>query len=182
VVLIGFMGAGKSSVGRALAEQLAWTFEDLDERIERRAGRRVPEIFRDSGELEFRRAEHAALKELLSELPAGAERIVALGGGTFVQERNARLVRAGGVPTVFLDAGVEELWRRCRQQAGQQGIERPLLGSLEDFRRLYEARRPHYLKASFRQETSRKTVDEIAAEVVKALGLDRSRRRRGERQ
>jgi len=176
------MGAGKNSVGLALAEQLAWTFEDLDERIERREGRKVPEIFRDSGESGFRRAEHAALKELLSELPTGAARIVALGGGAFVQKHNAGLVEAGGVPTVFLDAGVEELWRRCRKQAEQQGIERPLLGSLESFRELYETRRPHYLKASFRQETSGKTVNEIAAEVIQALSLGRRRGRRGEKQ
>jgi shikimate kinase len=182
VVLIGYMGAGKSSVGRALGEQLGWTFEDLDERIERRERRQVPEIFRDSGESGFRRAEHAALRELLRELRAGVERIVALGGGAFVQKHNARLIEAGGVPTVFLDAGVEELWRRCRQQAERQGIERALLGNLASFRKLYEARRPHYLKASFRQETDGKTVGEIAAEVIQALGLDRSRRRRGEKQ
>jgi shikimate kinase len=177
VVLIGFMGAGKSSVGRALSQQLGWTFEDLDERIERRERRRVPEIFRDSGESEFRRAEHAALRELLRELRAGAERIVALGGGAFAQRRNVRLVEAGGVLTVFLDAEVEELWRRCQRQAEQHEIERPLLGSLESFRGLYEKRRPHYLKASFRQEAGGKTVEEIAADVIQALGLDRNRRR-----
>jgi len=182
VVLIGFMGAGKSSVGRALGEQLGWAFEDLDERIERRERQKVDEIFRDSGESGFRRAEHAALKELLNELRAGAARIVALGGGAFVQRRNARLVEAGGAPIVFLDAGVEELWRRCRQQARQNGIERPLLGSLKSFRELYEARRPHYLKASFKQETGGKTVERIAAEVVQALRLDRSRGIRGEKQ
>jgi len=184
--LIGFMGAGKSSVGRALGEQLGWAFEDLDERLERRERRKVPEIFRDSGESEFRRAEHAALKELLSELRTGAERIVALGGGAFVQKKNAQLIKAGGVPTVFLDAGVEELWRRCQQQAEQQGTERPLLGSLENFRELYTERRPHYLKASLRQETGGKTVEQIAVEVVQALGLgrsskERSRGRRGEK-
>ncbi|MGA8213655.1 MAG: shikimate kinase [Candidatus Sulfotelmatobacter sp.] len=182
VVLIGFMGAGKNSVGQALGEQLGWAFEDLDERIERRERRKVAEIFRDSGESGFRRAEHAALKELLNELRAGAARIVALGGGAFVQRRNARLVEAGGAPTVFLDAGVEELWRRCKQQTGQNGIERPLLGSLKSFRELYEARRPHYLKASFRQETGGKTVERIAAEVIQALRLDRSRGIRGEKQ
>jgi shikimate kinase len=171
VVLIGFMGAGKSSVGRSLGERLGWMFEDLDDRIERRERRRVPEIFRESGESGFRRAEHAALKELLSELQTGAEKIVALGGGAFVQKRNARLIEAAGVPTVFLDAGLEELWRRCREQGERQGIERPLLGNVESFRELYEARQPHYLKASFRQETGGKTVEEIAAEVVQALGL-----------
>jgi len=181
VFLIGFMGAGKSSVGRALAEQLGWTFEDLDERIERRERRKVAEIFRESGESEFRRAEHAALRELSQELSAGAGRIVALGGGAFVQKRNARLLEAGGVPTVFLDADVEELWRRCQQQAEQQGMERPLLGSLRGFRDLYEMRKPNYLKASFRQETGGKTVERIAAELVQALRLDR-RGRRGQEQ
>lgn len=176
------MGAGKSSVGRALAEQLGWTFEDLDERIERREQRKVPEIFRKSGESEFRRAEHAALRELLRELSAGAEKVVALGGGAFAQKRNARLVEVGGVPSVFLDADVEELWRRCKQQAEQQRMERPLLGSLKNFRELYETRKPHYLKASFRLETGGKTVERIAAAVVQALRLDRRRRRRGQEQ
>jgi len=195
VVLIGFMGAGKSTVGRALSERLGWTFEDLDERIERREGRRVHEIFRAAAESGFRRAEHAALKALLRELHAGTERIVALGGGAFAQPRNARLIEAGlidtgDIPTVFLDASVEELWRRCRQQAEQTGIDRPLLGGLESFRKLHQARRPHYMKASFRQETAGKTVERIAAEVVQALGLnrdlsrglDRRRKERGEMQ
>jgi shikimate kinase len=182
VVLIGFMGAGKSSVGRALGEHLGWVFEDLDQRIERRERKKVPEIFRDSGEAAFRRAEHAALGELLKELHAGAEKILALGGGAFVQKRNAKLIETGGVPTVFLDAGVEELWRRCTEQAKLQGVDRPLLSSLQSFRELYKVRRPHYLKAQFRQETSGKTVEEIAAEVVQALGLDRSRTRRGDKQ
>jgi shikimate kinase len=182
VILIGFMGAGKSSVGRALAGQLGWTFEDLDERIERREQRKVPEIFRELGESEFRRAEHAALRELLLELSAGAERIIALGGGAFVQKSNAPLVEAGGVPTVFLDASVEELWRRCKQQAEQHGTERPLLGSLKNFRELYETRKPLYLNASFRQETGGKTVERIVAELVQALRLDHRRRRRGREQ
>lgn len=176
------MGAGKSSVGRALGALLGWTFEDLDERIELREMRKVAEIFRDSGEAEFRRAENAALRELIKELRAGSEKVVALGGGAFAAERNAALVRAGGVPTVFLDAGVEELWRRCMQQAKQQGVERPLLGKLSEFRALYEARRPHYIKASHRLQTEGKPIAGIAAELVQALGLERSRGGRGEKQ
>jgi shikimate kinase len=175
VILIGFMGAGKSSVGRALSEYLGWVFEDLDRRIEQREGRRVHEIFRDSGESEFRSAEHEALKELLNELPG---RIVALGGGAFVQKQNARLVKAANVPTVFLDASVEELWRRCRKQADVEGAERPLLTSLASFRDLYDARRPHYSKAFLRLETGGKTIDEITAEVVATLGLQPSRQSR----
>ncbi len=186
VILVGFMGAGKSSVGRALAERLGWTFEDLDDRVERREGRKVPEIFRDSGEVGFRLAEHAALKELMRELQTAPKRIVALGGGAFAQKENARLIKTGAIPTVFLDAGVDELWRRCRQQAEQEGTERPLRGSLDRFGELYAARRGHYLKGSFRQETGGKSVEEIATEVIEALGLerrreDRRRERRGEK-
>jgi shikimate kinase len=181
VVLIGFMGAGKSSVGRVLGKYLGWAFEDLDERIERREQRKVADIFRESGESGFRRSEHAALKELLSESRPGAERIVALGGGAFVQKENAKLIESGRIATVFLDADVAELWRRCREQAGRQEVERPLIGNLESFRELYAARRSHYLKASFRQETMGKTVEEIAAALVQALGIDRSPKRRGEK-
>jgi shikimate kinase len=172
VLLVGFMGAGKSTVGRALAARLDCAFEDLDQRIERREGRTVPEIFRDSGEAQFRRAERAALRELLDELREGVKKVVAVGGGAFAQVKNAGLIEASGVPTVFLDAPVEELWRRCCEQARDQGTQRPLLNSLENFRKLYEARRPRYLKAAHRQETGGKDFNGIVAEIVEGLGLD----------
>jgi shikimate kinase len=181
VILIGFMGAGKSSVGRALGKKLGWAFEDLDDRLERRGQRKVSAIFRDSGESGFRLAEHAALKELLGELKPGAEKIVALGGGTFAQQNNVRLIEASRVPTVFLDADVAELWRRCQHQAEMQGTERPLLGSARSFRELYESRRPHYAKALLRQETIGKTVEEIATALVEALDLDGKRKRQRQR-
>jgi shikimate kinase len=177
VVLIGFMGAGKSSVGRALSAQLGWAFEDLDERIERSEKRKVAKIFGESGEAGFRKAEHAALKELLAEVQSGKEKIVALGGGAFAQERNARMLAAADAVTIFLDAEPDELWKRCQ---GQEEVERPLLGSLASFCELYGARRPHYLKARVRQETGGKTIAQIAAEVVEVLGLKRSAGRRGE--
>ncbi len=166
------MGAGKSTVGRILGERLGWTFEDLDDRIARRERRTVAEIFRDSGESEFRCAEHAALRDLFSELRTGEKKIVALGGGAFAQENNVQLLAAEGARTIFLDAGVDELWRRCRQQTEQPGIERPLLGGVETFRDLYHQRRPHYLRALLRQDTDGKSIDQIAAEVLRALGLN----------
>ena len=164
------MGAGKSSVGRALGERLNWNFEDLDDRIKRREGRSVAEIFRASGESGFRRAEHAALGDLLQELPSGG-RIIALGGGAFVQNNNAALLKHSGVPTIFLDATVDELWSRCCTQAQEAGTERPLLGSPEQFRKLYQNRRRRYQRASLTISTSRRTVDEIAAEIAQTLGL-----------
>ena len=74
---------------------------------------------------------------------------------------------AAGFSTIFLDAPVEELFRRCRQQP----VDRPLRGDLDEFRRLYEARRPCYLKAGLRIDTAGKDVDRVAGEVIDSLGL-----------
>jgi shikimate kinase len=169
--LVGFMGAGKTSVGRALAQRLNWSFEDLDDHIERREGRSIAEIFRDSGEQEFRRAECASLEHLLGELSGAGGKIVALGGGAFVQKQIAALLRNAGLPTAFLDAPVEELWQRCSKQSADAGIERPLLQSREQFRNLYNARRKSYSRASIRIQTGDRSVDEIAGEIVKVFGL-----------
>jgi shikimate kinase len=173
VFMVGFMGAGKTSVGRALAEHLNWVFEDLDDRIQQREGRKVADVFRDSGEPAFRRAESAALEQVLEELRGGVARIVALGGGAFVQEENAAMLLASGVPTVFLDAPVEQLWQRCSKQASETGAERPLLGSVEQFRNLHASRRKSYMKASVKMETGSRTVKAIAAEIAETLGLRR---------
>jgi shikimate kinase len=180
VFLVGFMGAGKSSVGRALGENLNCTFEDLDDRIERSEGRTIAEIFRAAGEAEFRRVERAALRALLEELAGDETRIViiGLGGGAFVQEENAELLGASGVLTVFLDAPVEELWRRCVKQASEQGLKRPLLQSLEQFEELFAGRRTSYLKASRRIETGGRTVDAIAQEIADAIKLKNRHRRK----
>ncbi len=181
VFLVGFMGAGKSSVGRALGQRLNWIFEDLDDRIEMREKRKVAEIFRDSGEIAFRRAEHTALQETLHEQRGGAAlheqrggaaRIVALGGGAFVQSENAALLDLSGAPTVFLDAPVDELWQRCCAQAGQSGAERPLLRSQQQFRELYEIRRKAYAKASVMIQTGSRPVEAIADEIISKLGLE----------
>jgi len=170
------MGAGKTSVGRALGQRLHWLFEDLDDRVERREGRTIAEIFRDSGEPHFRGAERAALRRLLEELRGGVaeigkRRIVALGGGAFVKKGNAALLRAAGVPVVFLDASVKELWRRCRKQAGQAGPERPLLRTFERFRTLYRTRRKGYLQASVKIETGGRPIRAIAREIAEKLSL-----------
>jgi shikimate kinase len=171
VFLVGFMGAGKSSVGRALGQRLNWIFEDLDDHIERREGQRVAHIFRDCGEEAFRQAETSALQHVLGELRSGAAKIVALGGGAFAQEANFALLKASGVPTIFLDAPVGELWQRCSKQANENGVERPLLKSMDQFRKLYASRRRRYMKASFKIETGKRTIDEIAAEIVNKLAL-----------
>jgi shikimate kinase len=174
------MGAGKSSVGRALGSRLNWLFEDLDACIEQRERRSVAEIFRDSGEAEFRRAEQAALRQVLEQSRGGVARIVALGGGAFVQPENAILLGEAGVPVVFLDAPVEELWRRCCEQAEAAGAERPLLRSFEQFADLYRTRRVGYAKAACAIDTDGREVEAIAAEIAKKLGLRKINVRRHE--
>jgi shikimate kinase len=174
VVLVGFMGAGKTSVGRALAQHLNCIFEDLDDRIVGREKRSVAEIFRDSGERGFRNAEHAALREVMAELSSVMTKIVALGGGAFTRKRNADLLRSAQVCTVFLDAPVEELWSRCRQQAAANGAERPLLNSMNQFRKLYDSRRGAYLQSSMIVQTAGRSVDAIASEIAQILGLPRA--------
>jgi shikimate kinase len=166
VFLVGFMGAGKSSVGRALSRRLGWRFEDLDERIQARERRTIEQIFQQSGEAEFRRAEHAAFRELLADL-SSSPGVVALGGGAFVHANNAALIEEAGGLAIFLDAPVEELFRRCQQEQ----MERPLRRDLDQFRQLYETRRPHYMAATLRIETAGKDIETVAAEVVCSLRL-----------
>jgi shikimate kinase len=182
IILVGFMGAGKSSVGRALAKYLGWGFEDLDTRIEQHENRTVPEVFEASGEAYFRRAEQNALREILAELRDASRKVIALGGGTFAQDSCTKLIRDSAIPTVFLDAHIDELWRRCNQQTEKPGLLRPMLSSSQAFRDLYEMRRPFYLEASCRLETTGKTVDEVVAELIQAhlLGYTTTGGARGE--
>jgi shikimate kinase len=171
VFLVGFMGSGKTSVGRTLAERLNWSFEDLDDRIAERERRSIAEIFRESGEAAFRQAEHSALLHVLEEVQGGTARIVALGGGAFAQKRNQVLLETAGVPTIFLSAGVEELWRRCCQQAADTGTERPLLENMGQFQKLYRSRHKAYSRAFLKIETGGRGVHEIAAEIAQIMGL-----------
>jgi shikimate kinase len=168
VFLVGFMGAGKSSVGRALGQHLNWMFEDLDDRIVAREQRTVAEIFRGSGESEFRRAEQAALQQILEELRGGVSMIVALGGGTFAQAQNHKAIQDSGASTVFLDAPLPELWQRCAQQVAAR---RPLQTSQNKFRETYIARLTHYRAASLKIETGGKEVESIAVEIARTLRL-----------
>jgi shikimate kinase len=166
VFLVGFMGAGKTSVGRALSQRLDCPFEDLDDRIQNREGKTIEEIFRESGEPAFREAETAALRALLRESRSPV-RVVALGGGTFVHASNTSLIKQAGVHSVFLDAPVEELYRRCEMEQKS----RPLRQTAEQFRELYRARQSYYGRAAFRIETNGKDVNAVAAEVACKLGL-----------
>ncbi|SRR6266478_3507905 len=164
VFLIGFMGAGKTSVGKALAQRLNWEFRDLDRVIEAREHKTVAQIFADSGETGFRKAECAALEDLLANSARG-KWIIALGGGAFVQPRNRTALQQSGAITVLLEAPLHELKRRV----SADGIARPLAQDEAKFAELFESRRAAYAAAQFRIETTGKRVDEVAAEIRELL-------------
>ena len=161
------MGAGKTTVGAALARRLQWSFIDLDDIIIARVGRTVAEIFREEGEASFRQHETDALRHVLDERLATEPTVVALGGGAFVQSRNLDLIRASEQPTVFLDADIPELRKRCAAETGT----RPLFRDENQFRQLYQSRRSGYMEAGLRVDTAGKAVDEIVNEVLSRLDV-----------
>jgi shikimate kinase len=157
---VGYMGSGKSTVGRIVAEDLSWDFVDLDAVVAEHAGLSIPEIFESSGEPHFRNLERLAL---LDALDGFSERVVACGGGVVINPRNrARLLE---VPTVFLWEDADVLYRRTR------GPGRPLRGtSFEDFARRYAERLPYYLEvAALQLEPDNRPPRRIADEIIEWL-------------
>jgi shikimate kinase len=166
IALVGFMGAGKTTVGQALAHRLGWRFIDLDRLIESREGRRIEQIFQESGESFFRRIEHELLRESLDSLSIEPT-VFALGGGAFAENAHCELLSSIKIPVVSLDAPVEELFRRCEQP----GVVRPLRRNLEQFRELYDRRKPSYRTAVLQIDTGNKEIMSIVEEVITGLGL-----------
>jgi shikimate kinase len=160
--LVGFMGVGKTVVGRLVAERLHRDFVDLDEAVERRAGMRIPEIFQLRGEAAFRTDETAEL-ELVT---ARGDLVVALGGGAFSVAGNRRLIDASGGISVFLDLAWEAITRRL----GEVGPERPKWIDPTHAHSLYRERRADYESASLRLELDgEETPAEVAESIVALL-------------
>jgi shikimate kinase len=162
IYLVGFMGCGKSTVGRALAEELGWSFVDLDEDIERRQGATIASIFDACGEPAFREMECAALREHVRTIQMGRPQVISLGGGTFVAEENCELVTNNGV-TVWLDCPFSTIARRV-----EGATHRPLARDPEHLQELFEARREHYSRAEFRVEV---VDDDARGAVARILAL-----------
>jgi shikimate kinase len=133
-VLVGFMGSGKTTIGRLLGRELQWGFLDMDRSIEERCSLRIPEIFERHGEPFFREKE----LEVARETQALDRHVVAAGGGAFAQDATREALRSGAL-TVWLWAPIETILQRVRLDGS-----RPLAGSRERIRRLFAEREPSY--------------------------------------
>jgi shikimate kinase len=159
--LVGFMGSGKSAVGRLLADELGWSFADIDEDIEKTEGVSIADIFDTRGEEEFRRIEQEALRKRIREVEFGKPMVLALGGGAFVDPANRKLLDERGV-TIWLDCPFPRI---CARVDGQ--THRPLARDPEKFQRLYDDRRDAYNKAEHRIEADTDDAAAIVAEILK---------------
>ncbi|MBR3652889.1 MAG: shikimate kinase [Bacteroidales bacterium] len=159
ISLTGFMGCGKSSTGRALAERLGARFVDLDAEIVARDGRPIPEIFREGGEVAFRAVELETLRAVLDEAAsAQGDVVLALGGGTLTVPA-AREIILAETECVFLRTRLETI----RERLGAADASRPLFADAEA---LFAARAPIYAQAPHVVDTDGLTPDAVADAIL----------------
>jgi shikimate kinase len=168
VVLVGMMGAGKTTVGRLVAERLGWAYVDSDEQVMADTGRTVPELFAAEGEDAFRAEEARVLRDALA---AGRPVVVSAAGGVVLSEDNRELLRRSG-PVVWLRAETATLAGRVGAGAGRPLLDQDPAGSLAS---LYEVRRPLYQSVATAVVdvdllTPQQVVDRVLAEVARAGG------------
>ena len=159
IFLVGFMGAGKTTVGRVLARQLKYDFFDLDELISIEFGKTVQEIFSEHGEPEFRRLESQAIQSCGDMDHC----VIALGGGAYVSEKNRDRLREIG-KTVWLDCPVEVCLERLHGDTS-----RPLLAGEDEMRALLKRRRESYARADYVIEAGEGSPEDLAREIEALL-------------
>jgi len=142
--LVGFMGSGKTTIGRHLAHRLGWGFFDLDHEIEAAEKTTIARLFDTRGEPEFRRIESEVLRQHVYWIERGRPAVLALGGGAFVDAANRELILQNGV-AIWLDCPFE----RIQQRVGET-TDRPLARDAQRFAALYESRREVYALADVR--------------------------------
>jgi shikimate kinase len=160
IYVVGFMAAGKSTIGRHLANELGWSFFDLDEEIEAAEKMAISQIFADRGEPEFRRIESAILRQHVSWIERGRPAVLALGGGAFVEDSNRELLMDRGI-SIWLDCPFQIVQRRVAESS-----HRPLAQDPERFAALYESRRQAYQQADLRIPIDCDDVHQAVAAIL----------------
>ena len=174
IVLVGLMGAGKSTIGRRLAQKLDLVFVDADAEIEQAAGKSVQDIFRDHGEESFREGERRVIARLLESGP----QVLATGGGAFMNEETRNNISSRGI-AVWLRADIELLMKRVRRRDN-----RPLLKAdnpEEVMQTLIEQRYPVYGRADIIVESRDVPHSSIVSDVIRALAAYQRAQKAAER-
>ncbi|MCM8786703.1 MAG: shikimate kinase [Candidatus Omnitrophica bacterium] len=162
IYLVGFMGTGKTTVGKFLAERIKKKFVEMDEEIEKKEGKKIVDIFKEKGEPYFRKLE----KELLKELAKQSDLVVSCGGGLICDEENLEILKKSGL-VINLLASPETIYERTRHS-----LDRPLLNvskPLDRIKELLKKRRPFYRQAHYSIKTDTITADEVVEKIIKIL-------------
>jgi shikimate kinase len=144
IYLVGFMGCGKSTIGRMYSEEICWRFSDLDDDIETSQKTTISDLFARLGEAEFRRIESEAIHRRVQSIRRGSPTVLSLGGGAFTREENIEVLSDNGV-TVWINTDFDIMRERVAM-----ADHRPLARDPKRFRELYEQRLPFYQRAEYR--------------------------------
>jgi shikimate kinase len=173
LALIGFMGTGKSSVGRLCAAHLRYELIDTDDWIEKRAGKSITEIFAQEGEAAFREIE----RQLVTEMAAWQRKVISTGGGLAANDANLVSLKQHSL-VVCLWASAEEIWERVRDQGHRPLLQGP--DPLGKIRALLEQRTPFYRQADVLVNTGMRSAREVAQQVLHQFHTARARPAAGE--
>ena len=163
IFLVGFMGSGKSTVGKILSKKTGLKFVDIDSEIEKKEGKTIKEIFEERGESYFRNLE----KEKIKKFSKKRGFIVSTGGGLGADKENMNLMKKNGV-VIWLDLSLEEVLRRCGNDKNRPLLRQPL----ENLKRLFEERKNVYSMADIHIKTEGKEPEKIAEEILEQINGD----------
>lgn len=168
IVLVGFMGTGKSAVGKKLSEQLGMKFVEMDDYIEKREGMIINDIFSNKGEPYFRDVETAVAREIGEK----ESLIISAGGGCVLRKENVEALGENGI-LICLNATEDEIFSRVKDR-----MHRPLLhgnNPKQKIRELLQRRKPYYDKIEVQINTTGKTIDQVANEVEKVINKENNK-------
>ncbi|MCX7765735.1 MAG: shikimate kinase [Candidatus Sumerlaeia bacterium] len=162
IILVGFMGTGKTEVGKALAEQLSFTYIDTDEIIEKIAGKSIPQIFSEYGEAHFRQLEKSVIQNLVNL----QHHVIATGGGAVIFDENIENMKRAGI-VICLTASPEVIYERIKHDTYRPLLQVP--DPQQRIRELLSQRQAQYQKADFSIDTSQLTIAEVSKIILEKI-------------